>query len=245
MPPLDGFGSERAVTNASQGVTASLTLSAFGQTVASTGSSTSAYQYGATSGYRAEGDAGLMLLGHRYYDASVGRFLTADPAKAGDNWYAYCNDNPLKGTDPQGLCVAVIGLLPLLPVPGVGEIVAGVIIVVVVVVVVATVIDDANNGGWYRGTKPGQPPTWDKPERPIEKDLDMDGDTVLPGKGPSITTQPGNLPRPITEGHPIGELPPELEIIPKGNDRDPGHGEIAPRAPMPLQDFKDLLPDIF
>ena len=37
--------------------------SAFGQTVASSGSSTSAYQFGATSGYRAEGDMGLTLVG--------------------------------------------------------------------------------------------------------------------------------------------------------------------------------------
>ncbi len=27
---------------------------------------------------------GLMLLGHRYYDASIGRFISRDPAYAGD-----------------------------------------------------------------------------------------------------------------------------------------------------------------
>ena len=44
-----------------------------------------------------------MLLGHRYYDASVGRFISSDPAKAGDNWYAYCENNPLADTDEVGL----------------------------------------------------------------------------------------------------------------------------------------------
>ena len=44
-----------------------------------------------------------MLLGHRYYDASVGRFLSSDPAQAGSNWYAYCDNNPLVGVDPTGL----------------------------------------------------------------------------------------------------------------------------------------------
>jgi hypothetical protein len=44
-----------------------------------------------------------MLLGYRYYDASVGRFISSDPAKAGDNWYAYCHNNPLVRTDPVGL----------------------------------------------------------------------------------------------------------------------------------------------
>ena len=44
-----------------------------------------------------------MLLGHRYYDASVGRFISSDPAKAGNNWYAYCDNNALKKTDNAGL----------------------------------------------------------------------------------------------------------------------------------------------
>ncbi len=44
-----------------------------------------------------------MLLGHRYYDASVGRFISEDPIQAGDNWYAYCDNNPLKAIDPSGL----------------------------------------------------------------------------------------------------------------------------------------------
>ena len=97
-------GNEWTVTNrnSSGAVQGTLTLSAFGQTVASTGSSTSAYQYGATSGYRSEGDTGLLLLGHRYYDASVGRFLTVDPAKAGGNWYVYCQNDPVNEDDPSG-----------------------------------------------------------------------------------------------------------------------------------------------
>ena len=44
-----------------------------------------------------------MLLGHRYYDASLGRFLSSDPAQAGSNWYAYCDNNPLVRVDPTGL----------------------------------------------------------------------------------------------------------------------------------------------
>jgi hypothetical protein len=44
-----------------------------------------------------------MLLGHRYYDASTGRFLSADPAQAGTNWYDYCQNNPMTKVDPSGL----------------------------------------------------------------------------------------------------------------------------------------------
>jgi len=99
------------------------------------------------SQYQTDGDTGLLLLGHRYYDASVGRFLTADPAKAGGNWYAYCDNNPLKGTDPEGLCVGVLPLLPLLPIPVVGEIVVGVIVIAVIVVGAVAIIHAVNDGG--------------------------------------------------------------------------------------------------
>ena len=100
-PLFDGLGSERTVTSSSQGVTASLTLSAFGQTVASSGSSTSAYQYGATSGYRSDGDAGLTLVGCRYYDAQVGRFITRD-TDLDEAPYVYCDADPVNLVDPDG-----------------------------------------------------------------------------------------------------------------------------------------------
>ncbi len=100
-PLFDGLGSERTVTSSSQAVTASLTLSAFGQTVASTGSSTSAYQFGATSGYRMEGDAGLTLVGCRFYDAQVGRFITRD-TYLDQKPYAYWEGDPVNHLDPTG-----------------------------------------------------------------------------------------------------------------------------------------------
>ena len=107
-PLFDGLGSERTVTNASQTVTASLTLSAFGQTVASSGSSSSPYQFGATSGYRTEGDAGLTLVGCRYYDAQVGRFITRD-TYLDQKPYAYCDGDPVwnsTGDDPTIVSVS-------------------------------------------------------------------------------------------------------------------------------------------
>ena len=44
-----------------------------------------------------------MLLGHRYYDASTGRFLSKDPIGDGSNWYVYCGNNPIKFSDRSGL----------------------------------------------------------------------------------------------------------------------------------------------
>jgi RHS repeat-associated protein len=55
------------------------------------------------SQYQTDSDSGLQLLGHRYYDPSIGRFLSSDPAQAGTNWYAYCDNNPVVSIDSTGL----------------------------------------------------------------------------------------------------------------------------------------------
>jgi RHS repeat-associated protein len=46
---------------------------------------------------------GLQLHGVRWYDPSVGRWLTEDPAAADANLYRYCGNAPTNGTDPDGL----------------------------------------------------------------------------------------------------------------------------------------------
>jgi RHS repeat-associated protein len=89
------------VTNSSQTVTGTLTFDGFGQTVATTGSSTNPYMFAATSGYRTEGDAGLMQVGARYYDAQVGRFITRDTVLS-EPPYLYCDHDPIDFVDPDG-----------------------------------------------------------------------------------------------------------------------------------------------
>jgi RHS repeat-associated protein len=61
--------------------------------------------YAGGFGYQQDSDSGLMLLGHRYYDPSTGRFLTRDPIKDGRNWYSYGGGNgaPTGFVDPDGL----------------------------------------------------------------------------------------------------------------------------------------------
>ncbi len=54
-------------------------------------------------GYQEDGDTGLKLLGHRYYDSTPGRFLSSDPAQAGRNFYTYCGNSPLTRQDKTGL----------------------------------------------------------------------------------------------------------------------------------------------
>ena len=75
---------------------------AFGETLTRSGSTATPVQFAGTSGYHADAATGLLLLGHRYYDASIGRFLSSDPAQAGSNWFAYCDNDPLVRVDPTG-----------------------------------------------------------------------------------------------------------------------------------------------
>ena len=60
--------------------------------------------FGGQWGYFTDAETGLSLLGHRYYDASTGQFLTRDPIgyKGGSNVYAYCESNPVSRIDPKG-----------------------------------------------------------------------------------------------------------------------------------------------
>lgn len=46
----------------------------------------------------------LMYFGHRYYDASSGKWLTRDPLqeKPGPNMFMFCNNDPVNNVDPDG-----------------------------------------------------------------------------------------------------------------------------------------------
>ncbi len=63
------------------------------------------FRYGGGNGCQTDADTGLVLMGHRYYDSRIGRFISQDPAGDGDNWYAYCENDPVDNTDPEGLWV--------------------------------------------------------------------------------------------------------------------------------------------
>jgi RHS repeat-associated protein len=112
-PLFDGLGSERTVTNATGAVQGTLTMTAFGQPVASSGSRTDPYEFGATSGYRSDGDGaselpsggsdgdGLVKVGCRYYDPATGSFVSRD-TDLDQAPYVYCNGDPVNAVDPTG-----------------------------------------------------------------------------------------------------------------------------------------------
>ncbi len=50
-----------------------------------------------------DAETGFIYLRNRYYDPTIGRFITEDPIKDGLNWYVYCGNNPVNFVDPLGL----------------------------------------------------------------------------------------------------------------------------------------------
>jgi len=99
----DGLWSTRKLTNASQSVTDTFGTDGFGLVTSRTGTTPTPFRFVGGLGYQADPDSGVYLLGHRYYDPSIGRFVTRDPVRDGINWYAYGGNNPVNVIDPQGL----------------------------------------------------------------------------------------------------------------------------------------------
>ena len=100
-----GLKNVDAQSNASAAISATREYDAFGGVIAGAGTSgtfNGPFGHAGDFGYQSEG-SGLQLLGHRWYDPEVGRFLTKDAGRAGRNWYSYCFNNPLNGVDPYGL----------------------------------------------------------------------------------------------------------------------------------------------
>jgi RHS repeat-associated protein len=98
----DRLGSTTGITNTSQTVTNTRVYDAFGMLLSSSGSNPTPFGFVATGGYQGDLDTGLMLLGHRYYDPSTGRFISRDPTMQGRNWYCYCGNSPQSRMDPSG-----------------------------------------------------------------------------------------------------------------------------------------------
>ena len=63
------------------------------------------------SSKRTDAETGLVYFGRRYYDPTIGKWLTQDPLghKAGPNLYAYVLNNPLTHFDLYGLIDEAVG----------------------------------------------------------------------------------------------------------------------------------------
>ena len=101
-PILDRLGSTTAVTDTAGQVASRTSYSAFG------GAHTDAATAGLSNDYTYTGhatDEGLIYARARWYDPTIGRFLSEDPV-LGANLYAYVNNDPINYTDPTGAMAA-------------------------------------------------------------------------------------------------------------------------------------------
>ena len=120
----DGLGSVVGVTNNLGGTDATQRFDAWGNQIASTGTQT---RYGYTG--REPDETGLIFYRARFYDPSIGRFISRDPIglQGGINQYAYVNGNPVNFTDPSGKC-GFLTPLCVIALDALGETAAGVAI---------------------------------------------------------------------------------------------------------------------
>jgi RHS repeat-associated protein len=98
----DGLGSVTSLSNAGGALAQSYTFDSFGKQTGSTGSLTNPFQYTARE---SDPETGLYYYRARYYDPTVGRFLSEDPIgfDGGNDFYAYVKNSPVVRTDPLGL----------------------------------------------------------------------------------------------------------------------------------------------
>lgn len=97
----DGLGSVTSLSNGAGALAQTYTFDSFGKQTASSGSLVNPFQY---TGREFDTETNLYYNRARYYDPSVGRFLSEDPItfNGGINFYTYSGNSPTNYTDPYG-----------------------------------------------------------------------------------------------------------------------------------------------
>lgn len=98
----DGLGSITSLTASTASVAQSYAYDSFGNTTNSTGSLTNFFRY---TGREFDTETGLYFLRARYYDPTVGKFLSEDPLTfdTSPNFYSYVGNEPVGFSNPSGL----------------------------------------------------------------------------------------------------------------------------------------------
>lgn len=105
---FDSRGSTIAVSDHSENIVNKYAYDEFGEVLAENETIPNPFKYIGKYGVMDEGN-GLLFMRARYYDVSIGRFLSKDPLR-GElvdpgtlNRYVYAMGNPLMGIDPEGM----------------------------------------------------------------------------------------------------------------------------------------------
>ncbi|WP_041607605.1 RHS repeat domain-containing protein [Halobacteroides halobius] len=103
----DQLGSTSVITDEEGNEVMRYKYSPFGNLIKSKGNTEDSYRF---TGKEFDGMTGLYYYGARYYDPTIGRFITEDPIQDGWNWYVYCRNNPLRYVDLDGLTAFAVEL---------------------------------------------------------------------------------------------------------------------------------------
>jgi RHS repeat-associated protein len=121
----DALGSPVAVTSSTRAVLERMEYEPFGKGIFGGPGTATAKNGPGYTGHVLDVATGMNYMQQRYYDPSIGRFLSVDPVTADGNTggnfnrYWYANNNPYRFTDPDGRDP---GDLTTWPVPGHGQI---------------------------------------------------------------------------------------------------------------------------
>jgi RHS repeat-associated protein len=97
----DGLGSVTSLSGSAGSLADTYTYNSFGVSTASAGTLGNPFQY---TGRDYDSETGLRYYRARYYESSIGRFISEDPLHfaADNNFYRYVESNPVRFRDPSG-----------------------------------------------------------------------------------------------------------------------------------------------
>jgi RHS repeat-associated protein len=98
----DALGTVTSLSSGAGSLVQTYTFDSFGKTIASSGSLTNPFQY---TNREVDSETNLYFYRARYYDQTIGRFLSEDPIRfsGGVDFYSYTKNNGVNAADPSGL----------------------------------------------------------------------------------------------------------------------------------------------
>lgn len=109
---FDGQGNTAELTDASGAVTDTRRYSAFGETTASSGATSTPFGFGGRWGYHSSGTASVFDIRRRNYNSTLTRWLSPDPLSTmvspRYSPFVFSDNSPVIAIDPSGLIVVVL-----------------------------------------------------------------------------------------------------------------------------------------
>jgi len=98
----DGLGSVVGEVDPLGNLTSSPKYDVYGAVRGNGGTASTRHGFVGGLGHLSEPETGLIYMKARYMDPQTGRFVSQDPARNGQNWFAYCGGNPVGMADRTG-----------------------------------------------------------------------------------------------------------------------------------------------